>query len=85
VMIMLFPMSFINYGRGVRVTDAYLGGANLRSSTRFLGSGNAEQEVRTNNYCLHGLVSEAWISRWGVVCSALLLALMLGTAVWRLL
>src|SRR5208282_1303477 len=24
VMIMLFPLSFINYGRGVRVTDAYL-------------------------------------------------------------
>src|ERR1039458_5077074 len=30
-MVMLFPITFINYGRGVRVTDAYLGGANLRS------------------------------------------------------
>ncbi len=72
VMIMLFPLSFINYGRGVRVTDAYLGGANLRSSTRFLGSGNAEHEVRTNNYYLHGFVSEAWLSRWGVVLCTLL-------------
>ena len=42
VMIILFPLSFINYGHGVRVTDAYLGGANLHSSTRFLGSANAE-------------------------------------------
>src|SRR5208337_4473721 len=36
-MVMLFPITFFNYGRGVRVTDAYLGGANLHSSTRFLG------------------------------------------------
>ena len=81
VMIMLFPFSFINYGRGVRVTDAYLGGANMHSSTRFLGSGNAEQEVRTNNYYLHGFVSESWLSRWGVLCGTALLALMVAAAV----
>jgi ech hydrogenase subunit A len=82
VMIMLFPLSFINYGRGVRVTDAYLGGANVPSSARFLGSGNAEHEVITNNYQLRGFVSEAWLSRWGVACSATLLVLMLATAAW---
>jgi ech hydrogenase subunit A len=81
VMIMLFPLSFINYGRGVRVTDAYLGGANVPSSARFLGSGNAEHEVKTNNYYLHGFVSEAWLSRWGVLCGTTLLALMVAAAV----
>ena len=65
VMIMLFPLSFINYGRGVRVTDAYLGGANVHSSTRFLGSANAEHEVTTNNYYLRGFVSEAWLVALG--------------------
>jgi ech hydrogenase subunit A len=81
VMIMLFPLSFINYGRGVRVTDAYLGGANLHSSTRFLGSGNAEHAVTTNNYYLHGIVSEAWLSRCGVLCSTALLILLVATAI----
>jgi ech hydrogenase subunit A len=82
VMIMLFPLSYINYGRGVRVTDAYLGGANLPSSARFLGSGNSENEVITNNYYLRGVVSEKWLARYGVLCSVVLLALMVGTALW---
>ena len=82
VMIMLFPLSYINYGRGVRVTDAYLGGANVPSSARFLGSGNSENEVVTNNYYLRGVVSEPWLTRYGVLCSAVLLVLLVGTALW---
>ncbi len=82
VMILLFPLSFLNYGRWVRVTDAYLGGANLHSSTRFLGSGNAEIDVTTNNYYLRGFVSEAWLSRWGVISTTTLLALMVVAAIW---
>jgi ech hydrogenase subunit A len=85
VMIMLFPFSFINYGRGVRVTDAYLGGANVQSSTRFLGSGSAEHDVTTNNYYLHGFVSEPWLARCGVMCGTALLALMVGIAAWGVL
>ena len=85
IMIMLFPLSYINYGRGVRVTDAYLGGANVPSSARFLGSGNAEHEVATNNYYLRGVVSEKWLTRYGVLCSAVLLALMIGTAMWSII
>jgi len=79
-MIMLFPLSYINYGRGVRVTDAYLGGANVPSTARFLGSGNAEHEITTTNYCLHGVVSEPWLTRCGVVCGTVLLVLLLVTA-----
>jgi hypothetical protein len=67
------------------VTDAYLGGANVPSSARFLGSGNAEHEVTTTNYYLHGVVSETWLKRYGVLSSSLLLALMVGTAIWSLL
>jgi ech hydrogenase subunit A len=85
VMIMLFPLSYINYGRGVRVTDAYLGGANVPSSARFLGSGNAEHDVTTNNYYLRGVVSEPWLARYGVLSTAVLLALMIGTAIWSVL
>jgi len=75
-MIMLFPITFFNYGRGVRVTDAYLGGANLHSSTRFLGSASAVENVTMHNYYLHGLFDEAWLSRWGVAGSTALLAVM---------
>jgi hypothetical protein len=75
-MVMLFPITFFNYGRGVRVTDAYLGGANLHSSTRFLGSASAVENVTMHNYYLHSLFDEAWLSRWGVVGSAALLLVM---------
>jgi ech hydrogenase subunit A len=75
-MVMLFPITFFNYGRGVRVTDAYLGGANLHSSTRFLGSASAVENVTMHNYYLHGLFDEAWLSRWGAAGSVALLAVM---------
>ena len=57
----------------------------MPSSARFLGSGNAEHDVTTNNYYLRGVVSEAWLSRYGVLSTAVLLALMIGSASWSLL
>ncbi len=75
-MVMLFPITFFNYGRGVRVTDAYLGGANLHSSTRFLGSASAVENVTMHNYYLHDIFSETWLSRWGVLGGTALLAVM---------
>jgi ech hydrogenase subunit A len=82
VMIMMFPLSFINYGRGVKVMDAYLCGANAQSSVRFLGSGNQVQNVTTNNYYLRGVLSDAWLGRWGAVACSILLAVMLAGALW---
>jgi len=79
-MVMLFPITFFNYGIGVRVTDAYLGGANLHSSTRFLGSAGAVENVTMHNYYLHDILSETWLSRWGVIGCALLLVAMLTVA-----
>ena len=75
-MVLLFPLTFIKHGRGARVVEAYLGGANLQSSARFLGSGSEVQSVAMHNYYLHGLFSEAALSRWGVVACAALLAAM---------
>ncbi len=79
-LIILFPVSFINYGRGVRVTDAYLGGANMQSSTRFRTMADGAQEVAIGNYYLHNLFSEAWLSRWGVAGCSVLLVVMLVMA-----
>jgi ech hydrogenase subunit A len=82
LMVMLFPLSFLNYGRGVKVLDAYLGGANVQSSVRFLGSGNQVQEVAMNNYYLSSCLSEAWLAKWGSVATTVLLVLMLAVAWW---
>ncbi len=72
-MVMLFPLSFMNYGRGVKVVDAYLGGANVQSSVRFRSTANTVQDVEIGNYYLRNIFSEAWLSRWGVIgCSAML-------------
>jgi len=79
-LVMLFPLSFIRYGRGVRVVDAYLGGANVNRSVSFLGSANAVEDVTMHNYYLRGLISESWLSRWGVAGGAVFLAIMLGMA-----
>jgi ech hydrogenase subunit A len=76
-MVLLFPLSFLGYGRGVKVVDAYLGGANVRGSTRFRGSADSVQNVAVGNYYLHNVFSETWLSRWGEIgCAALLVALL---------
>ncbi len=80
-LVLLFPITFINYGRGVRVTDAYLGGANVQSSTRFRTTADAVQEVAIGNYYLHDIFDEARLSLWGVAGSAVLLGVMFLLAV----
>jgi len=79
-MVMLFPLSFIRHGRGVKMVDAYLGGANVKGGVRFLGSANAVEEVTMHNYYLRGLLSESVLSRWGVLGCAVLLVVMLMVA-----
>jgi ech hydrogenase subunit A len=75
-LVVLFPITFINYGRGVRVTNAYLGGANVQGSTSFRTSADAVQEVAIGNYYLHNIFNEAKLSLWGVTGCAVLLAVM---------
>jgi len=81
-MVMLFPLSFLHYGRGVKVMDAYLGGANSRSSVRFLGSAQQVVPVTMNNYYLRDFFDEAWLARGGAACGTALLAIMLGFGAW---
>jgi ech hydrogenase subunit A len=79
-MVMLFPLSFMNYGRGVKVVDAYLGGANVHSSVQFRSTADSVQDVAIGNYYLRNIFSEAWLSRWGVIGCAAMLAVMLVVA-----
>ncbi len=79
-LVMLFPIGIIRHGRGAKVVDAYLGGANVNSSVRFLGSANVVEEVTMHNYYLRGLMSETWLSRWGGIGGSVFLAAMLLAA-----
>ena len=79
-MVMLFPLSFMNYGRGVKVVDAYLGGANVHSSVQFRSTADSVQAVAIGNYYLRNIFSEAWLSRWGVIGCAAMLTVMLVVA-----
>jgi hypothetical protein len=60
--------------------DAYLGGANVQSSVRFLGSANQPQDVTLHNYYLRDFLNETWLARWGVRGSAALLLIMVLAA-----
>jgi ech hydrogenase subunit A len=72
-LVLLFPVTFLNYGKGVRVADAYLGGANVGGSTHFRSTADSVQDVAIGNYYLRGIFSEAWLARWGGLgCTALL-------------
>jgi len=76
-LVLLFPVCFMGYGRGVKVTDAYLGGANVQSSVKFRGIADSVQDVAIGNYYLHNLFTETGLARWGVIsCTALLVALL---------
>ncbi len=79
-LVVLFPLTFLNYGKGVRVTDAYLGGANAQSSTRFVSMANQVETVSIGNYYLRNLFSEAGLARWGVIGSSALLTIMVFIA-----
>jgi ech hydrogenase subunit A len=79
-LVMLFPFAFCRRNSGVKVVDAYLGGANVDRSVTFLGSANAVEEVTMHNYYLRDLMSETWLARWGVIGCTVFLAIMLGVA-----
>jgi ech hydrogenase subunit A len=89
-LVLMFPLTFLNYGRGVRVMDAYLGGANVENSTRvetstrFRTTADAVEDVAIGNYYLLNIFSEAKLTAWGVMGSASLLAVMFLLAVYFL-
>ena len=73
----LFPLSFLNYGRKVKVLSAYLGGANIEDSqTHFRGGAGTTREVTLHNYYLHEFFGEAKLLKIGVWIGIVLLAVL---------
>jgi ech hydrogenase subunit A len=80
-MVLLFPLSLIGQGKGPKVVDAYLGGANVKSGERFRTIADTVQDVSIGNYYLQNFFNEAQLSRWGVIgCIMLLTAMFFLTA-----
>jgi ech hydrogenase subunit A len=80
-MVLLFPLSLIGQGKGPKVVDAYLGGANVEGGERFRTIAGTVQDVSIGNYYLQNFFDEAQLSRWGVIgCIMLLTAMFFLTA-----
>jgi ech hydrogenase subunit A len=73
-MVMLFPLSFINRGKKVKVVDAYLAGANTPKGTAFINSFGAASEMEMGSMYLQSYFNERFLTRSG---AAVTLALML--------
>ncbi len=73
-LVSLFPLSFLNYGRNVKVIDPYLGGANAEDGSRFSGALGATREMSMQNYYLSEMLPEAKMMRAGVIMACALLA-----------
>ena len=73
-LVSLFPLSFFNYGRNVKVVDPYLGGANTGQGNQFTGSAGSVHGMSMQNYYLGALLPEAKLVQAGVVLAGLLLA-----------
>jgi ech hydrogenase subunit A len=76
-MVALFPLSFLHYGRKVRVADPYLAGANTAGGVKFTGSAGAVHEMGMKNYYLEPWFGENRLFMPGALVSALLIALMM--------
>jgi ech hydrogenase subunit A len=66
-MVMLFPLSFINYGKRVKVVDAYLGGANIETGTRFRGAAGSIKDMAIKNYYMEKYFGEKKLYRFGIL------------------
>ena len=75
-MIMLFPLSLMGNERGVKMVDAYLGGANVGGGERFRTIAGTVQDVSIGNYYLKNFFNEAGLSRMGEISCTMLLAAM---------
>lgn len=80
-LVMLFPLSFLNYGKNVRVVDPYLGGANNNTAIGFTGSAGAVQSMGMRNYYMEGIFGEAQLARLGITTTVIFLLVMLGVAI----
>lgn len=75
-MVMLFPLSFLLFGKRVKVVDAYLGGANTHSNTEFRDSLGKVKNMELRGYYLEQFFGEHRLLKYGIMISLILTVLM---------
>jgi formate hydrogenlyase subunit 4 len=78
----MFPLSFFNYNRKVKVVDAYLGGANVESTdgvARFQGSAGIIREMSMHNYYIGQLLGEERVFKCGFWVAIATLVVLAGS------
>lgn len=80
MMVLLFPLSFFNYGKRVKVVDAYLCGANTPKGTSFYGSLGDIKAIQMKSYYLEKYFNEKkLLSVSFVVCILILIFAVIST------
>ena len=79
-LVFLFPLSFFNYGRNVKVVDAYLCGANADHPTEFVDSHGHAIDFKMSNYYLVPYFKEKMLMTFGSVLSIILIVIMIGVS-----
>jgi ech hydrogenase subunit A len=77
-LVALFPVTFFIYRRKVRVVDAYLGGGNVDSSTRFQGAAGEVKTMVMSNYYLEKIFGEGRLLLIGAIACTALIFVMFG-------
>ena len=80
VVVMLFPLSFLSHGRGVKLVDPYLGGANLQGGPSFAGAAGEVENVTLHNYYMTSIINEILLTRVAGLCAVGLLLAMFASA-----
>jgi ech hydrogenase subunit A len=72
-MIALFPLSFLRYGKRVKVVDAYLAGANTPKGIEFINSFNVSQQMHMSSFYMPEYFGERKLLGIGIVVSVIIL------------
>jgi len=80
VVVMLFPLSFLSHGRGVKLVDPYLGGGNLQGGPSFAGAAGEVENVTLHNYYMTSIINEILLTRVAGLCAVGLLLAMFASA-----
>lgn len=82
-MVMLFPLSLINYGKKLKVVDTYLGAANI-GSRQFQGAAGQVYDIRMKNYYFAKYFSEQRLFKCAALISFALIVFMFGASlIWK--
>lgn len=78
-MVMLFPLSFINYGKRVKVVDVYLAGDNTDKGTAFYDSFGVGRDMQMRSFYLVNYIKENKLFRVSVTVCVILMAAVILT------